>query len=133
MSEKKTYSPKLREAMDEIAAVLKKYDCMGMIHLTDQSHGEFLLGLETSWSYIKLEETPSGKTGIRILAKGIKVGTPEHKNLEATVGAICDFADQCNNWGQQMYKLKALLQQSMEIDHDPLGHHRIHNDDRKPV
>jgi len=133
MREGNRYDPRLREAAAEIEAVLKKYDCMGLVHLTGKSHGEFLMHLTPSWSCISLEETKDGKMGIRIRAKGVKVNTPEHENLTATVAAICDFADQCNNWGGTMYKIKAMLQEKMVIDHDPLGHHRINNDDRNTV
>ena len=128
----KTYDPKLREAIQEISAIIAKHDCMGLVQLQSKTHGEFLMQVEgPTWSYLKYERDAKGEViGIRIKAKGVKKDTPEAENLTSTVAAICDFADMSSNWSRQMYQIKDLLNKQMKIEHDPLGHHRITNEDR---
>lgn len=47
---KKLYDPKLREAMEEIKPILKKYDCMATVILASPSNSEFLFQPTASWS-----------------------------------------------------------------------------------
>lgn len=126
----KTYDPKLRSAIREIREVLKKHDCLALINLSSKTHGEFLLHLDSSWSVLKLEDVANGKAGIRVKAKGVKVGTQEHDNLEASVAFICNSADFCNHFGQAFYQLKALIGERSILEHNPLTDDRIFNDDR---
>lgn len=127
------YSPKLRAAMAEIEAVLKKNECVGMVHIADKNHREFSLAIDNEfapWSFVKFERDGNLVTGMRITAKGIKEGTPEAENLECTVGFLCDFADFCNTWAQNFYQIKGALMQKMTIEHNPLTRDRVDNSDR---
>lgn len=48
------YSPKLKVAMEEIKAILKKHDIAAAIALHTPGHGEFFMELEPSYSCAKL-------------------------------------------------------------------------------
>lgn len=127
----KSYDQNLRLALEEIKEVLRKRDCMGAVSLNSKTHGEFYIHLAgPSWSYFKTEIQSDGSEGLRLKAKGIKAGTTEHENLEGNVAAVCNFADLFNSWSQSFYRLKATLQNYMDLDHTPLTRDRINNDDR---
>lgn len=58
------YSPKLKKAIEEIKAILKKHDIAAFVALHTPGHGEFLLELSPSYSCAKF----NGDT-IRVKAK----------------------------------------------------------------
>lgn len=76
-----TYSPKLKKAMEEIKAILKKHDIAGFILLHDrQGFTEYLNHINPSYSCaflqdgqfrvrLKTEELPGGKTQAKLLAE----------------------------------------------------------------
>lgn len=49
------YSPKLKKAMNEIEAILIKYDIAGIVSLHTPGHGEYLSHLSPSYSCAKFE------------------------------------------------------------------------------
>lgn len=53
------YSPKLRQAMEEIKAVLKKHDIAGVVVLHSPGYGEHYTKLSTSYSAIELVQKPN--------------------------------------------------------------------------
>lgn len=129
----KTYDPNLRLAIAEIQEVLKQRDCMAVINLGSKSHGEFLLHLDTSWTVVTMDKTQDGRAALRVRAKGIKVGTPAHENLESSLAFVCNSADLCNRWGQIFYGIKAKIAQQSILTHDPLTDDKIFNDDREAL
>ncbi len=52
---KQLYDPKLREASEEIKAVLKKYDCTGFVALASPTNSEFLFEPTATWSVCRWE------------------------------------------------------------------------------
>lgn len=129
----KTYDPNLRLAIAEIKEILVKRDLMAFISLGSRTHGEFMLYTDAPWSVFRSEQLPDGRQAMRFKAKGIKVGTPEHDNLEATAAFICNSADLCNRFAQIFYGLKAEIGRKSELTHEPLTDDRITNDDRPEV
>lgn len=74
--EKPTNSdPRLKEAMQKIISVVKRYDIAGHIHLISQTHSEFFTELYPSWSC--LEPMPHG---VRIKSTLEKHGSVEKRN-----------------------------------------------------
>lgn len=49
------YSPKLKKAMEEIKAVIKKHDIAGMVVLHTPGHSEYFIALSPSYSCAKVE------------------------------------------------------------------------------
>lgn len=126
--EQKSYDPKLREASDEITAIMKKYDIGGYVHLCSRSHGEFKNHMDTpTWSMIKILEN-----GIELR---ISNKTDEQKdNSDSTLGMISSVG----KISLTNYKMCSLMMQTAttmveeeggEIeDNDPV----ITNEDRTP-
>ena len=55
MIETLNYSIKLKEAMAEIKATLKKYDIAGHVVLHEPGFSEYLIEVSPSWSMLKVE------------------------------------------------------------------------------
>jgi hypothetical protein len=72
MTDPKPYDPKLKQAMKEIAVVMKKYDVGGMIELISPTHGEFRFFLDPSWSLMSWAEAKDGSAIIRYQHKKSK-------------------------------------------------------------
>lgn len=121
----KEYDPKLREAMSEIEATLKKYDIGGFFHIESKTHCEFKFFIThpiPSWSNIKwLKE---GKAvHIKLYSK------TDRENTDATLGLIYNIRDTCARTFLQCEEMKRKIK---SLDHVNIHHAPgpINNDDR---
>lgn len=86
------YSPKLREAMTEIKAIIERYDIAAHVVLYDDHLSEFLLAIDPSWSVACFE----GHGGMRFRSKLEDFGGDREAQKaasERTVGMLRHFAD----------------------------------------
>lgn len=76
--------------LDEISAVLKKHDMAGLIVVANETHVDYRIEVEASWSCAKFE-----RDGIRIRCVEEDFATKEaqRKCLESTVGMVVTFTD----------------------------------------
>lgn len=80
---------KLKEAMEEIKTIIKKYDCAASVLLQSQAHAEYLYELSPSWSCVTL--TPDGHCRVKAKAK---TGPPEEaERLRISTGMLMGFID----------------------------------------
>lgn len=86
---KTEFDPKLKEAMREIEAIIKKYDCMASVIVVSPTHIEYKHVIEASWSVAKFEEPGV----IRFKAKQHDFPSKEacHQAIEATVHGFSSF------------------------------------------
>lgn len=107
--------PQLKTAMEEIKAVLRKYDIAGIVFLGSQSHSEFLLGINPSWSCAKFE----AENELRIRAKREDFPSLEaqKKCLTDTVGMLAGFRDLAENAQENLGNVLAMLGKHIEISH----------------
>jgi hypothetical protein len=59
------YNPKLKIAMEEIKAIMKKYDCGGIVVLHLPGHSEYLFKIDPSYSCARFE---NGRVRINVKA-----------------------------------------------------------------
>lgn len=87
---KKPYDQNLRDAMEEIKPILKKYDCMASVVLASKTHSEYILEPETTWSVCRWEEIPDGPKALRFRSKKADFPSKEsqHEATESTVHGI---------------------------------------------
>ncbi len=80
--------------LDEITAVLKKHDMVGLVIVGNKSHCDWRMDIEASWSCAKLEETDRGQA-IRVRSKRADYPSAEaqHASLEMTVGTFVTISD----------------------------------------
>jgi hypothetical protein len=75
------YSPKLKKAMQEIQAVMGKYDIGGSIILHTPGYGEHYLKLDASYSAAKMIHRQLGGLELRFHIDSSKVGKDKAKEL----------------------------------------------------
>lgn len=119
------YDPKLKEAMAEMKAVMKKHDIAGALALVSKTHSEYLYHFPT-WSAAQLTED-----GIRFRAK-----SSEHQSKEAAQQALIEslhvilqIVDLSTKAVEDMGQLIKQIREVIEFDHTPYkGHtpHRLH-------
>lgn len=100
------YSPKLKTAMEEIKAVLKKHDIAGFVVLNDGAgFSEYLNAISPSYSCAKLSED-----GIAFRLKASEVGKERAKEIaDGTYNMITHFADMVGRHALMYIEAKELL------------------------
>lgn len=108
------FDPKLKSAMAEISAVIKKYDCAAMVVLQSPTHAEHLLEVSPSWSCLSIE--PVGLARFKAAMK--TGGDTERERGRITAGMIMGFIDEGNLLKDNFTKLAMVLGQAgLEIEH----------------
>lgn len=103
------YSPKLKIAMEEIKAVLKKHDIAGAVVLHTPGHSEFLMKIDPSWSCAKIERG-------QIIVRNIGFSrAKKKKTAEDTVNMVCLMGETMGRLGLDMLNLEEKLTQTIEI------------------
>src|SRR5439155_20478547 len=88
---KEPSDPKLKAAMEEIKAVLVKYDIGAVVILQSPTHGEWLNHITPSWSAAWMETDDL----LRIRARLVDYPSAEHRNeaIRLTTSMLCGFRD----------------------------------------
>lgn len=117
----KKFDPVLREAMDEISAILKKKDIGGVVALTSPTHGEFKMYFDTpSWSVISFDQRPDGAVAVRVkaaMATDPDVAIPK---MEATMHMIYSCQDIIGNAFMLIEQLKSETAKHVDVVHNPV-------------
>lgn len=111
------YSPKLKKAMEEIKAILKKHDIAGSVVLHAPGFSEYLNHINTSYSCLKFEGD-----NLRFKTKGRPL---EHIN--DTVNMISHLAETSLRVGRNYFDMKEALRNHMDIEEEK-GRHTGHTD-----
>lgn len=107
------YDPKLREAMNEISALMKKYDIGGYVTLVSPTHSEFQFVLDPSWSAIRIEDGEK----IRIRVKQAELGVDGAiRKLEETVHLVCSVGDLSARAHEGAKTIEKLISEYIEIE-----------------
>lgn len=110
------YSPKLKNAMDEMKEILIKYDIGGSIILHDPSgHSEYLLKIDPSYSCARFEGDY-----LRVKSKltdydGDK--DAQKKSLTDTINMISHIKDISRNTASQLNTLEDKLKGFVDFEH----------------
>lgn len=106
---------RLKDAMEEIKPILKKYDCAAIVLLASEAHMEFLYEVSPSWSCAKLE--PSGELRIRALASMYPDKATHKKTIEQTTGIFLGFLDLLKRAQRDMTAIAVMLGSHFDISH----------------
>ena len=106
--------PILKEAADEIKAVLSKHDIAGIVFLGSQTHSEFVYALCPTWSCAKVE---GGAIRIRALRSEYPSQEAQRKCVEATTGIFCGFQNLCARGLLNMQAIIPALGKHFDISH----------------
>lgn len=107
----------LAPALDEIAAVLKKHDVMGFIILSNATHTDFRMEVETSWTCAKIENNAQGETGIRVRSKRAEYASAEAQKeaIAHTIGSFVTTSDVLRVLQDQLQRMLVVLAKHVEF------------------
>lgn len=113
------YDQRLRDAMEEIEEVLKRYDIGGFIALQSRTHGEFKLAIDhMKWSIVRFIRNGEA-VHLKLYTKS------RHKDTEDTVSVIAGIRDVCALGFSQAEQ----IEEQVKVVHVPFGG-GITNEDR---
>jgi hypothetical protein len=113
--------PVLQQALDEMRAVLLKYDLAGAVCVVNENEAAFTYKIHAEWSALRPD--PNTPLGFRLRARTREDGKElTERRVESALHTICQVAD----FGQQtqfwMNDMKVLARQhGIEFDHTPFG------------
>lgn len=110
--------PKLKTAMNEVMAILQKHDIAGQVTLVSQTHSEFRMKIDPSWSCASLYEVGAG-VAIRFNASKKSIPDKEErwKKAELTTHIFCQIRDLCGQYFLAMEGAIKDLGKYTEIEH----------------
>ncbi len=90
--------------LDEISAVLKKHDMVGLIIVGNPTHCDWRMEVAASWSCAWVEKDEQGRECVRIRAKAADYPNKEaqKKTVEATVGTFVTFGHTFKKLDEQL-------------------------------
>jgi hypothetical protein len=113
--------PKLQAALDEVRAVMERYDFAGAVMLVAEDEAAFTYKMDAPWSALRKDKaTP---LGFRFRAISADTGKREtERRVLGGMHTICqlsDFGAQTMDWMEQ---LKAMLRKAgIDFEHTPFG------------
>jgi hypothetical protein len=121
------YSPKLKEVMARISAILAEEDIAAYVVLHEPGFSEYLLAVEPTWSCLRM----IGEEGIRLRSKLEDYGGDrerQHKEIGATINLLRHLADLLPAHGQVFEALHSKVAELMVVEHTEWVHtpHRPH-------
>lgn len=113
--------PKLQAALDEVRAVMERYDFPGAVMLVGEEEAAFSYKMDATWSALRKDR--SLPLGFRFRAKSAETGKREtERRVVGGVHTICqlsDFGSQTMDWMEQ---LKASLRAAgVDFEHVPFN------------
>lgn len=116
------YNPTLKKAMEEIKAILDKYDCAGLVVLHKPGNSEYLMKLNPSYSCAFVDDASGG---IRVRAKKADyVGKEKERDqkLADTSNMFRLLTDTMINLTYPLHELADKLDEAVQADHSEGGH-----------
>jgi hypothetical protein len=120
-NERPVDDPKLQAALDEVRAVMDRYDFPGAVMLVNEQEAAFAYRTHAAWSgYRRDMGTP---LGFRLTVKTSEIGEREaERRVVGAVHTTCQLADFGTQTVFWMEQLKGLLREAgIDFDHTPFG------------
>lgn len=107
----------IQPALDEISAVLKKHDMVGLVVVGNRSHCDWRMEVHASWSCAWLEEDDGGRQLLRVRSKLKDYPSKEAQKecMEATIGTFVTFNDTLIRLGENMEHILVTLAKSVDF------------------
>ena len=112
------FDPHLKAAMEEVKAILDKYQCGAYVVLQSPFFSEFLIHFPT-WGCIALIDAGDNNTEVRVYAKREQFPSREAQkaHLEASAGMILHLDTVLTQHANQFRQLGKMLGAHFDIDH----------------
>jgi hypothetical protein len=117
------HDPKLKEAMEEIKVILRKYDVGASVTLVSPTHSEFLYELEPTWSCVRFTNDPKGQPALRFTATLERYGSAEKRQeaAELTTHMLLQIRDLGGKTFMTFEEVRKQLERFFKIDHKPFS------------
>ena len=124
------YSPKLKEAMAEINAVLERHDIAAHVVLHEPGFSEYLWRIDPSWSVIRFGVESSSVTGFRFRSKLEDYGGDkdlQKREQDASINMIVHFKDMLQRDGVIARNIEEVLKNHIDFEYGESVHtpHRL--------
>lgn len=114
------FSPKLKEAMEEIKLILNKHDIAGAIVLHEVGFSEFLFKIDPSYSCCFFEKNEGGGDMLRIRAKAADYAggaSERNQKIADTSNMLHHLVETGNHVRETMAKLSEKIDELCETEH----------------
>ncbi len=103
--------------LDEISAILKKHDMVGLFVVGNPTHCDWRMDIEASWSCAKTEADETGRVALRVRSKLADFPSKEaqHKCMEATVGTFVTLSDVNRKLGLTLDEILVMLSKHVDF------------------
>lgn len=93
--------------LEEISAVLKRHNMVGLVIVGNETHCDWRIEIDASWSCARKETDAQGRECLRIRSKRADYPSKEEqkKTVEATVGTFVTFGHTLTFLGEQLHNL----------------------------
>lgn len=115
---KLNFDPNLKDAAEEIKAILSKYDIGAHISLVSPTHSEFMFAISPSWSCARFVQNGQG---VHFKATEAMFGSKEEcrKAQERTAHLLLQIRDLGAQAFTTMEQVHQQLKKFIDIDHKP--------------
>jgi hypothetical protein len=121
MNDRPIENPELQQALDEVKAIMQRYDLAGACMLVSADEAAYTYGLHASWSAWRPDaQTP---LGVRFRANSTADGKDvTQKRIEGGIHTICQLADFGRQTAIWMEQMKVMLRDAgFDFDHTPFA------------
>ncbi len=105
--------------MEEIKAIIAKYDVGGYVYLGSQTHGEYFYSITPSWSLVTTESVPGEPQASMVRFKTTDLPkTPEsERKIAVSIGLIAGIEEASGDTFLRMRRLTGALSQHIDFKH----------------
>jgi hypothetical protein len=108
------FDVKLKSAMAEIEAIIRKYDIGGFVTLGSKTHGEFEI-FYPKWGLLDCEKMPNGQQMLKV-----KIRKAQPELTDSTIAFLLNTRDTCLLMAHNLQQVEDGLRKQVEFDHVPL-------------
>jgi len=107
--------------MEEIKAVLNKYDIAGLVIIQSATHAEWLNHISPTWSCARLENVEGDGDAVCIRVRALRKDYPTKEahiqTVAATSGMVIGFADCARKLAENMDGVAEMIGKQIGIEH----------------
>lgn len=122
-------SPRLKEIMAEIKAVLEKHDVAGYVLLHEPGFSEHIIGVTPTWATLRYSENKDGiGLSMRARKEDYKSAAEQQEAIANTVNMVAHMSHVLSGDAKLFAQLRDAVEGNLEVEHTGGIHtpHREH-------
>lgn len=111
-------NPKIEPAMTEISAVLKKHNMAGVFVIGNETHCDWKMVIDPTWSCAWIEELDAQQFAVRVRSKRADYPSSEaqEESVTRTVGMFVTFQHSLTKLNEQLDRVLLMISKSVKFD-----------------